>query len=51
MFSRAVMGLPQFGQRERGEITGSLRLVRFVLFGDTAYGAFTRAAEEMVGPA
>ena len=37
--------------RERAEITGSLRLVRFVLFGDTAYGAFTRAAEEMVGPA
>jgi len=35
--------------REGGAAPQSLRLVRFVLFGQTAYGAFERVAREMLG--
>jgi len=35
--------------REAGAAPQSLRLVRFVLFGQTAYGAFERVAREMLG--
>ena len=34
--------------RERATATGSLRLVRFVLFGQAAYDAFERVAREIV---
>ncbi len=35
--------------RKRATATGSLRLVRFVLFGQTAYGTFEQVAREVVG--
>src|SRR5256885_10482861 len=34
--------------RAHARVTRSLRLVRFVLFGQTAYGAFERVAKEIV---
>lgn len=37
--------------RERATTTGSLRLVRFVLFGQASYEAFDRIARETVGSA
>jgi O-acetyl-ADP-ribose deacetylase len=45
--ARIMIGTAQ----DHARVARSLRLVRFVLFGQTAYGAFERVAKEIVGSA